>query len=149
MGRQQGKDYARVLGLLKEPTEEEVKRAFRRLALKYHPDKVLTVDHLTQILKYCAYILFGNVRKRNKEIGVFTESVRISLHVFQNDSQWAEEKFKEIAEAYEALLADNRSSCPTESEQRPVDSFKCAGCGKTLKNRHAFKCHLQLYPGHR
>merc|ERR1711971_163678 len=104
-GRQQGKDYARVLGLLKEPTEDEVKRAFRRLALKYHPDK--------------------------------------------NDSQWAEEKFKEIAEAYEALLADNRSSWPAESEQKPVDSFKCAGCGKTLKNRHAFKCHLQLYPGHR
>ena len=42
MGRQ-GKDYARVLGLLTEPTEEEVKRAFRRLALKYHPDKVLPV----------------------------------------------------------------------------------------------------------
>ena len=41
MGRQTGKDYARVLGLLAEPTEDEVKRAFRRLALKYHPDKVL------------------------------------------------------------------------------------------------------------
>ena len=48
MGRQQGKDYARVLGLLKEPTEDEVKRAFRRLALKYHPDKVLTHQgHMT------------------------------------------------------------------------------------------------------
>ena len=31
-----------MLGLLSQPTEEEVKRAFRRLALKYHPDKVLT-----------------------------------------------------------------------------------------------------------
>ena len=47
MGRQ-GKDYARVLGLLKEPTEEEVKRAFRRLALKYHPDKVLAVGRMVQ-----------------------------------------------------------------------------------------------------
>ena len=35
-------DYAKVLGLLSQPTEEEVKRAFRRLALKYHPDKVLS-----------------------------------------------------------------------------------------------------------
>ena len=73
----------------------------------------------------------------------------ISIHALQNDSQWAEEKFKEIAEAYEALLADNRSSYPAESDQTPVDSFKCAGCGKTLKNRHALKCHLQLYPEHR
>ena len=70
------------------------------------------------------------------------------IHVLQNDSQWAEEKFKEIAEAYEALLGENRSSL-AESEQRTADSFKCAGCGKTLKNRHAYKCHLQLYPGHR
>ena len=71
------------------------------------------------------------------------------IPVLQNDSQWAEEKFKEIAEAYEALLGENRSSL-AESEQRTAaDSFKCAGCGKTLKNRHAYKCHLQLYPGHR
>ena len=34
------KDYCRVLGLARDPTEEEVKKAFRRLALKYHPDKV-------------------------------------------------------------------------------------------------------------
>ena len=51
MGRQ-GKDYARVLGLLKEPTEEEVKRAFRRLALKYHPDKVFIVGTHDTNLNY-------------------------------------------------------------------------------------------------
>ena len=54
MGRQ-GKDYARVLGLLKEPTEEEVKRAFRRLALKYHPDKVLTEGNMTQNQILCSF----------------------------------------------------------------------------------------------
>ena len=36
------KYYAKVLGLLSQPTEEDVKRAFRKLALKYHPDKVIT-----------------------------------------------------------------------------------------------------------
>lgn len=54
-----GKDYYKILGLGKAPTDEDVKKAYRRQALKWHPDK--------------------------------------------NKSAAAEEKFKEIAEAYEVL----------------------------------------------
>src|SRR3990170_877484 len=53
------RDYYEVLGVDRNTSPEEVKRAFRRLAFRYHPD-------------------------RNKEDG-------------------AEEKFKEINEAYEVL----------------------------------------------
>lgn len=53
------KDYYRTLGLAKTATIEEIKKAYKKLALRYHPDK-------------------------NKNAG-------------------AEEKFKEIAEAYEVL----------------------------------------------
>jgi len=54
-----------ILGIERNSTEEEVKKAFRQLALKYHPDRV---THLGE-----------DVRKA------------------------AEEKFKKILEAYEAV----------------------------------------------
>ncbi len=55
------KDYYQILGLNRGATEEEVKRAYRLLARKYHPD------------------------------------------VNQGDPKAAEERFKEISEAYEVL----------------------------------------------
>lgn len=54
-----GKDYYKILGIAKGASDDEIKKAYRKLALKYHPDK--------------------------------------------NRSAGAEEKFKEIAEAYEVL----------------------------------------------
>ena len=55
------KDYYEILGVSKEATPEEIRKAYRKLALKWHPDK----------------------------------------HV--DDKKEAEEKFKEIAEAYSVL----------------------------------------------
>ena len=54
-----GKDYYKTLGITKAATDDEVKKAYRKLALRYHPDK--------------------------------------------NKAANAEEKFKEVAEAYEVL----------------------------------------------
>lgn len=53
------KDYYNILNLKKDATDDEIKKAYRKLAMKYHPDKNKNAD--------------------------------------------AEEKFKEVAEAYEVL----------------------------------------------
>ena len=55
----QQKEYYQILGVSRDASEEEIKKAFRQQALKYHPD-------------------------RNQEPG-------------------ADEKFKEINEAYQVL----------------------------------------------
>jgi len=60
------KDYYEVLGVEHGATKQEVKKAFRRLAKKYHPD------------------------------------------IYDGDSKEAEEKFKEISEAYEVLVDEDK-----------------------------------------
>lgn len=59
------RDYYEVLGVSRNATDDELKKAYRKLAIKYHPDKMV-----------------GKPEAEQKE---------------------AEEKFKEIAEAYDVL----------------------------------------------
>ena len=62
------RDYYEVLGVGRTATEEEIKRSYRKLAVKFHPDK-------------------------------------------NPDDPHAEEKFKELGEAYDVLMdADKRAA---------------------------------------
>src|SRR5438128_12099771 len=59
------RDYYEVLGVGRTTSEEEIKRAYRKLAVKFHPDK-------------------------------------------NPDDPHAEEKFKELGEAYDVLMDGNK-----------------------------------------
>jgi molecular chaperone DnaJ len=81
------KDYYDILGVPRNATQEEIKSAYRKLALQYHPDR--------------------------------------------NKSHDAEEKFKEISEAY-AVLSD-------EEKRRQYDMFGHAGIGSRYTREDIFK----------
>lgn len=79
------RDYYEILGISKEANQQEIKKAFRKLAMKYHPD-------------------------RNKEEG-------------------AEEKFKEINEAYEVLSNEDARSKYDQFGHAAFDGSQGQGFG--------------------
>jgi len=85
-----GKDYYQILGVKKDANDDELKKAYRKMALKFHPDK--------------------------------------------NKSAGAEEKFKDIAEAYEVLSnKDKRAVYDKYGEE----GLKAGGGGGGSGTSHA------------
>jgi len=62
-----GKDYYKTLGVSKKASEKEIKKAFRALALQYHPDKSSEPDALDKFREIAeAYEVLGDTDKRRQ-----------------------------------------------------------------------------------
>ena len=82
------KDYYKILGVSKDAKQDELKKAFRKLSLQFHPDRQS-----------------GKSDKEKKE---------------------AEEKFKEIAEAYE-VLSDEKKRAEYDNPKSQFDFHTSGG----------------------
>ena len=66
--KKEKRDYYEVLGIKKDASDEEIKKAFRKLAVKYHPDKNKDDKDAEEKFKEIndAYQILGDKEKREK-----------------------------------------------------------------------------------
>ena len=63
-----GKDYYKILGISKSATDDEIKKAYRKLAMKYHPDRNKDDKAAENMFKDIseAYAVLSNKEKRQQ-----------------------------------------------------------------------------------
>jgi curved DNA-binding protein CbpA len=99
------KDYYKILEINRNSSDEEIKKAYRKLALKYHPD-VNNDRNAAAIFKELneAYRTLGNANKKRHYDFYYVAGSSIKL-----DDKYRQDKGRKYGTAYRSQHANQRS----------------------------------------
>ena len=159
------KDYYEILGVEKNASEEDIKKAYRKLAAKWHPDrwvnasddekktaeeKIKEINEAYSVLsdsqKKQEYDMFGNVGDNNSEgfggFDPFDVFSRFSGH------QRRVERGEDIMAYVDITLKESYTGVKGK-EVRVVNKVKCSHCNGTgSEDGKEHKCHYCNGTGH-
>ncbi len=153
------KDYYEILGVSRDASQEEIKKAFRKLALKYHPDrnkspeaeeKFKEINEAFSVLgnpeKRRQYDQFGTAEEGFSQQGfgnfedIFGEDIFGDIFGFKERRKHYDEGIDEVVDLYIELRDAFFGKEKELSYERFVVCKKCNGTG--AKNINSIKsCH--------
>lgn len=145
------RDYYEVLGLKKDATEDEIKKAYRRLAKEFHPDKnpdneaakelfqeiQQAYEHLSDKDKRARYDQFGHNndhfgRQQSAASYGFQKPIRRGVNVKLNINLTLEEIYSGVSKTYKFKRDAKCKSCHGHGGTGLTDCQACHGQGIVL-----------------
>lgn len=150
------KDYYEVLGVVKDATEQDIKQAFRKLSLKYHPDRnpddKIAEEKFKEINE--AYQTLGDADKRHMydmggqgmpgfghtgDINDILKSMGFNINIDFGTRNHGQQRFQ-VKQQINIQLKDAVFGCDVEIDVPSYVNCKdCSGIGGTKKECH--KCN--------
>ena len=149
------KNYYDILGVKRNAGPDEIKKSFRKLALKYHPDKNQGDKNSEQKFKEIneAYEILKDNKKRAQYDKYGSSAFQHGSHGFNTQSSG----FEDFADVFGDIFGDfmGRSNREGSTRQKKESQFRgadlrynmeikledsYAGVNKNIKFRAAFKC---------
>ena len=143
----QTKDLYEILGINRDATEDEIKKAFRQQARKYHPDNKETGDEERFKELNQAYEILSDPEKRN----VYDQYGLSGLRNTFGDSEIFNFGFGDLSDIFSQFFGEARAYKPHHGPERGADlrynleiDFLEAinGCTKEITIQTHDECHL-------
>lgn len=160
-GEEKGGDFYAVLGLNKECSEAELRNAYKKLAMRWHPDRCSAMGNSKFVEEakkkfqaiQQAYSVLSDANKRFLyDVGVYDSNdddengmgdflSEMAVMMSQNKStKNEEESFEELKELFEEMFQSNMEafgSCNSESVTLPSCSWSSyASCSESSNTTH-------------